>query len=183
MIDLVGAVCDQHRSILELAERAVDRLERWPVGDSATTRALDALVAAESRHELAEAIVLWPVVRDVLPEYDSLRAAAQKQEMEARFDLRRMRRLAATEEAGPFAARVVRGLAYHVALEEGQVLPALADALDLADSYRAARLFRDLYRAGPTRPHPRMPAAPGLLRASAPLVSRADKVRDLLRRR
>lgn len=183
MIDLVQAVRDQHRAILDLADRMLDRYEGWPLSRRAAVHAVDALVAAESRHESAEARLLWPVVRDALPEYAELRAAAQAQERRARFRLHRLHKRADQDEAPLLAAQVVRQLATHVAFEEREILGALGHVLDLDVSYSLAPRFRTIYERGPTRPHPRTPDIPGLLGMVSPMVARADRVRDLLRLR
>lgn len=183
VLDLVGTVRQQHRAILELTDRMLERYESSPISHYSAVRAADALVAAESRHEVAEAVFLWPVVRDLLPELAGLRASAQAQEREARRLLLGLHRSAAGEQAAAVAAEVGKALSLHVRFEETQFLAPLAVALDLRDSYRLARLFSDLSRRGPSRPHPRVPDIPGLLRSGAPVVARADRVRDFLRMR
>lgn len=183
MIDLISAIRDQHRVILELADDMLDKYGDLPVSRRAAVKAADALVAAESRHEAAEAIFLWPVIRDRMPEYSDLRAVAQSQERDARHKLHRLHKAADDDRAADLANRVVRDLLLHVRMEESQFLPVLADVLDPRDSYRLGPKFVEMCQRGPTRPHPRTPDIPGVLRMSAPLAARADRVRDLLRRR
>jgi hypothetical protein len=181
--DLPQAVCDQHRVILDLADDMLEKYESLPLSGRSVVKAVDALVAAESRHESAEAVFLWPVVRDVMPEYAELRAAVQAQERRARFHLHRLHKQAREPDSAALAVRIVRQLASHVAFEENEILAALGPRLDRDVSFRLARKYVTICERGPTRPHPLTPAIPGLLRMSAPLVARTDWVRDLLRLR
>lgn len=183
MIDLIGAIRDQHRLILDLADDMLKKYEDSPVSRGAAVKAVDALVAAESRHEAAEAVFLWPVVRDRMPEYADLRAVAQTQEREARRRLHRLHKEAKSDGAPEWANQVVRDLLLHVRVEESHFLPVLPGVLDPRDSYRLGPKFVAMCRRGPTRPHPRTPDIPGALRMSAPLVARIDRVRDLFRMR
>lgn len=183
MKDLVEAVRAEHHRVLELGEEILARCGEGPVGERRARRVIDALVSLESRHEAAEAICLWPVVRDVLPEYAELRETAKSQERLARVHLHRLHKLAGREGSTPLATLVVREVVAHVGLEESQVLPSLAAALSPDDSMRIGRIYERVSAAGPSRPHPRVPAVPGLLSMMAPMAARVDRVRDLLRLR
>lgn len=157
-------------------------VEQEGVGSERSARqAIDALVALESQHEAAEAMYVWPVVRDTLPEYAGIRETAQLQERQARHRLHRLRKVAGHPGSAALAAVVVREVVIHVGLEESQVLPSLESALSYNDSARIARMYRRASAAGPTRPHPLVPAIPGVLSLTAPMAARADRVRDLLR--
>ena len=180
---LVEAVRLEHRRILDVAGRLVDKAEKWPLGEHATRKALHGLVALESRHEAAEARFLWPVVRDLLPEYAAIRETAEIQERQARWQLHHLHKAAGTEAAVDLAARVVRDMRIHVGLEESQILPALEAELSRNDALSLGPQFQRASELGPTRPHPRTPAIPGVLALVGPVARRADRLRDLLRLR
>ncbi len=182
MIDLVEAVRAEHRRVLEVADEVLARCGEGPDGERAAAKPIRLLVALESRHEAAEAMFLWPVVRDAMPEYAALRETAQRQERQAKRDLHRLRKLAGQPGSADLAARVVRAIVGHVGLEESQILTSLASTLSPDDSVRIGAMYRRASRSAPTRPHPRVPAIPGLLSVMAPVASRADRVRDLLDR-
>ncbi len=181
MRDLVEAVRAEHRKVLELGDEILARCEEGPVGERRARRVIDALVALESRHEAAEARVLWPVVRDVLPEYADLRETARAQERQARRHIYRLHKAAGREGTEPLAAAVVREVVAHVGMEESQILPSLAAALSPNDSIRLGLLYQRLSATAPTRPHPRVPAVPGVLSLVGPVAGRVDRVKDLLR--
>lgn len=181
VVDLVEAVRREHRSILALLDRLDDRYERWPLHEHSLRKTVAHLVAAESRHEAAEIRYLWPVVRDTLPQYAEIRAVAQTQERDARrrlHALSRSLRSPSLPEGIPAASKALR---MHIGLEESQILPSLQSSLDPDDSIRIGRLFAAASAAGPTRPHPKLPAVPGLVAAASPIAARLDRIRDLLR--
>lgn len=183
MRDLVEAVRAEHRKVLELADEILARCQEGPVGERRAKKPIDALVALESRHEAAEARYLWPVVRDVLPQYTALRETAVGQEKRARKQIRLLHRVAGREGSGPLATAVAREVVAHVGLEESQILPSLASSLDSDYSVRIGRMYEQASRSGPTRPHPHVPAIPGVLALMTPAAARMDRVRDLLRLR
>lgn len=183
MRDLIEAIRAEHREALELAEEILARCGEGRVGELRAKKPIDALVSLESRHEAAEARYLWPAVRDVLPWHAGMREAACAQEKRARSELRALHRFAGTEGSAHLAARVVGDLITHVGLEETEILPSLESAIDPDQSVRIGRLYEKASRAGPTRPHPRVPAVPGVLALVGPAAARADRVRDLLRLR
>lgn len=183
MTDLVEAVRREHRKVMELAERLGEKYERWPLGEHAARKAVDELVSLESRHEVAEALYLWPVVRDLLPEYAEIRATARRQESQARRLLHSLHKSAGTEESVELVPRVVQAVRIHVGLEDSQILAALEDTLPDNDALRLGPQFERASALAPTRPHPLTPAVPGVLSLVGPLARRADRLRNLLRLR
>lgn len=183
MTDLVEAIRAEHRRILELTDEVLAHCGDGGDGARAAVKPIYALVALESRHEATEARFLWPVVRDAMPEYAALRETAERQERQARRDLHRLHKLAGHPGSADLAVRVVRQIVTHVGLEESQILASLAGSLSPNDSVRIGRMYRDASRRAPTRPHPRVPAIPGVLSLTGPMSARVDRVRDLLRRR
>jgi hemerythrin-like domain-containing protein len=181
MTGLVAAVRQEHRLVLELLTRLVGQCEQWPIGEHRARRILHQLVAEESHHDVAEARVVWPVVRDALPEYASVRASAMAQEHEARKRLQQLHKAAGTDAVVSLLPGVERSLKAHIGLEEAEILPALQRSLSTNDSIRLGRLYCRVSAAGPTRPHPLVPAVPGILALTTPLAARADRVRDFLR--
>lgn len=180
---MVEAVRAEHRKILELVDQMEESYEKWPLGERSDRKAVRALVALESRHEVAEARVLWPVVRDALREMSGVRALAQGQEREARRLLHRLHKTAGLEESRPLVPKVIESIRMHVALEERQVLTLLESTLSLNDSMSLGGVFERISTNSPTRPHPLTPAVPGVLAMAGPMARRADRLRDFLRLR
>jgi hypothetical protein len=181
--DLIRAIRKDHASILDKADDLAQHYSRWPLGEHAAGRALHELVVAESRHESAEAQVLWPLVRDLLGQYRDIAEVGREQERDARWQLHRLHKARGTPASAEMVPAIVGAVRTHVGLEESQILPALASTLSRKDSLRLGPVFEAALRCAPSRPHPRLPAIPGLLAATAPLARRSDRMRDLLRLR
>lgn len=183
MTHLVEAVQREHRKILGLVERLEEKSAKWPLGEHAARKAVHDLVALEARHEAAEERFVWPLVRDLMREHAAIRETALSQEREARWLLHRLHKAAGTETAVEMVPAVAQAIRIHVGLEDSQVLPGLADSLPRKESFRLGPQYEQASASGPTRPHPRTPAIPGVLALVSPLASRADRLRDLLRLR
>ncbi|HMC39093.1 MAG TPA: hemerythrin domain-containing protein [Acidimicrobiales bacterium] len=179
--ELVEAITMEHQRIIETVDDVSRRYRRWPLGQHGTTKGVRTLIALASRHEAAEARILWPVVRDRLPETSAARARAADQERDTRRRLHALQKVSGTDASVELVQPAVEAILRHVRLEEQEILPALAARLDPYDAVRLGRLFEELSAQGPTRPHPHTPAIPGVLALVTPLARRADRIRDILR--
>lgn len=137
------------------------------------------LVIASSGHEAAEEQYFWPAVRDRLPDGDALADEAIAQESQAKEVLARLDKLnAADAEFDQLIAEYTPAALAHIEFEETRVWPGMRQALsaeessDLGDKIAAAK------EKAPTRPHPKTPASPGVLKAAGPAVAAVDKLRD-----
>jgi hypothetical protein len=181
VITLVAAVRHDHAAILKQLGRLEKAAAKYPLGEHAARKASRRLVALESRHEAAEAAVLWPVVRDGLPGCSRARADAVAQEHHGRLLLHRLRGSIGRPESTGLVPELSATLRAHIALEEGSVLELLESRLDPSEALRLGAVFRQASAAAPTRPHPHVPDIPGLIALVSPLARRVDRVRDLLR--
>jgi hypothetical protein len=66
----------------------------------------------------------------------------------------------------------------HEAVEETTVWPSLRDNLTAAEADDLGRKLEEGKVNAPTRPHPKTPASPGVLKAAGPAVAAADRLRD-----
>ena len=166
-------------------------LENGPGQDAGATgedvqarkAAVQALIVAESRHEAVEEEYFWPAVRDVLPDGNQLADHGISQEQDAKIVLDRLDKLEPGErEFEELVFAIVRDGRAHIAYEEEKVWPALREALTpTAADLLGAKLIQGKDLA-PTRPHPNIPPRPGILKATAPAVAVADKLRDAVSR-
>jgi hemerythrin-like domain-containing protein len=183
VIDLITAVRRDHRKAREMVDRLAEISGEWPIHERAIRKTILSLVALEAAHEAAEARYLWPVVRDCLPEYAEIRELALVQERQARRQLHTLHKAAGTKAGADLVPGVVQALRIHIGLEDAQILPALESSLSRKESLRLGPQFEQALRTGPTRPHPRTPAIPGVLAVVTPLARRTDRLRDFLRLR
>jgi hemerythrin-like domain-containing protein len=137
------------------------------------------LVIDSSRHEAAEEQYFWPTVRDRLPDGDGLADQAIAQEQEAKETLARLDKLEASDaEFDQVLDAFIPAARRHIAFEETQVWPTLRQALTAAEARELGDKLATARKRGPTRPHPRTPASPEVLKTAGPAIAAVDKLRD-----
>jgi hemerythrin-like domain-containing protein len=137
------------------------------------------LVIEESRHEAVEEMYFWPAVRSHVSDGDDLANQAQDQEQEGKEVLDKLDKLEPGDEE--FEARLtqfVQAGRVHIAFEETTVWPSLRDALTAEEANDLGRKLEEGKKTAPTRPHPKTPASPGLLKTAGPAVAAVDRLRD-----
>ena len=137
------------------------------------------LIIEESKHEAVEEMYFWPTVRKRLPDGDDLANQAQSQEQEAKTVLDKLDKLAPEDDEfeGQLAQFIQAGRA-HIAFEETSVWPYLRAALTAGEADNLGRELETGKKTAPTRPHPKTPASPGVLKTAGPAVAAADRLRD-----
>jgi hemerythrin-like domain-containing protein len=137
------------------------------------------LVIESSRHEAAEEQHFWPAVRERLGDGDRLADEAISQESEAKEVLAKIDKLEASDpEFDQLIGEFIPAARRHIEFEETRVWPGLRQALSEAQAQELGEKLQKAKDHGPTRPHPRTPANPALLKAAGPAVAAADKLRD-----
>jgi hemerythrin-like domain-containing protein len=142
------------------------------------------LVIEASRHEAVEEMYFWPAVREHLPNGDQLADTAIGQEDEGKEVLDKLDKLNAGDpEFEKLLAEFTRAGREHIDYEETQVWPGLRAALTTKQSQELGKKMEAGKKTAPTRPHPRTPSSPGMLKATGPVVAAADKARDAITHR
>ena len=135
------------------------------------------------RHAYAEETVLWPVIREALPDGDELTWRIEREhqeinELAAALD----RRSATAGDRTGLIDPLIALLRQDVRDEEDVLLPRLQGALDTVRLRRLGRTWEIVRRAAPTRPHATVSRRPpGNVLAALPL-SLLDHSRDGLDR-
>jgi len=137
------------------------------------------LVIEASKHEAVEEMYFWPAVRDALTDGTDLANQAQDQEQEGKVVLDRLDKMAPEDEEfeGLLAQFVQAGRA-HIAFEETTVWPSLMSVLTAEQAEELGGKLTEGKKTAPTRPHPKTPASPGVLKTAGPAVAVADRLRD-----
>ena len=142
---------------------------------------VDKLIIEVSRHEAVEEMYFWPAVRRYLPGGEAMAEKAVAQEQDAKKTLDLLDRLGAgVPEFEELLARFIGAAREHIAFEEGIVWPGLAQVLSAQQGAGLGQQLEEAKATAPTRPHPGVPASPGLLKGAGPLAAAADKVRDII---
>jgi hemerythrin-like domain-containing protein len=142
-------------------------------------RMVQQLVIEESKHEAVEEMYFWPAVRSHLTDGTDLANQAQEQEQEGKEVLAKLDRLGPEDDE--FEARLSEFIAAgraHIAFEETTVWPSLRDNLTASEADDLGRKLEAGKETAPTRPHPKTPASPGVLKTAGPAVAAVDRLRD-----
>jgi Hemerythrin HHE cation binding domain len=142
-------------------------------------RLTQALIIEESRHEVVEEMYFWPAVREHHAAGDTLADEATAQEKQAKHILAELDKLEADDASfEALLGTFTKAAREHIEFEETQVWPGLQAVLPAQEAEELGRKIADGKMTAPTRPHPRTPPVPGVLRATGPAVAAADKARD-----
>jgi hemerythrin superfamily protein len=168
-------------------KRMLDELETGPTaatGASENGLALrkkmaEQLVIEESKHEAVEEMYFWPAVRERVPDGDRLADTAIGQEQEGKEVLDKLDKAeAADPEFERLVTEFIKAAREHIGYEETQVWPLLRTALSAQEASDLGNQLEEAKKSAPTRPHPRTPASPGVLKKAGPAVAAADQFRD-----
>jgi hemerythrin superfamily protein len=132
-------------------------------------------------HAFAEETVLWPVLRQVLPDGEALTLQVEKEHQEVNELVCALERDGPDDRRRPERlARLVAVLRDDVRDEEDVLFPRLQEAVDAAELRRLGRRWDLMRRLSPTRAHPTVSRRPpGNALAGLPLTV-LDRTRDLV---
>jgi hemerythrin-like domain-containing protein len=183
----VAEVFDVLRQDHAEVKQMLAELESGPTASSGASssdllqrkKMVDQLVIAESKHEAVEEIYFWPAVRDKVADGDKLADTAIEQEQEGKEVLDKLDKLdAGAQESEKLVSVFIRAAREHITYEETQAWPALRTALTAEEAGELGRKIEQGKKSAPTRPHPRTPPSPGVLKSVGRAAAAADKVRD-----
>ena len=161
----------------------LDRLLTELDGTTGTAQeeALTRIARLVFSHAFAEETVLWPVLRQVLPDGDALTLQVEKEHQEVN------ELVSALEAGGPDdprrpvrLARLVEVLREDVRDEEDVLFPRLQQAVSAEELRRLGRRWDLMRRISPTRPHPTVSRRPPGNALSGLPLSVLDRTRDLV---
>jgi hemerythrin-like domain-containing protein len=171
----------------EEVKRMLTELELGPTAATGATseqlalrkKMAEQLVIEESKHEAIEEMHFWPMVREALNDGNQLANQALSQEQEGKDMLHELDKLAPENEKFEtlLSGFTAAGRA-HIAYEEGQVWPRLQAVLSPDQAEYLGHKLEQARKTAPTRPHPKTPPSPGMLKTAGPAVAAADRLRD-----
>ncbi len=176
--DLYEQLGADHRRVERLAGELELEPGRAGFDSVARRRLAHELIAAASRHEAAEEMVLWPAVRRLVADGDGLADAALAQEREAKYVLDALQAAASDESIVELAAQFARATRAHISYEEDTVWPALRRSTTRVANLVLGSKFMAARAVAPTRPHPRGPDRRLGLATAGLATAALDRLRD-----
>ncbi|MQM24417.1 hemerythrin domain-containing protein [Glycomyces albidus] len=178
--DLIRVVEADHRAF----EAAFDEIEATagePVGRKAL---VDHVTAELVRHAVAQEQFVHPVIRDRLPDGDSLAEREVAANAEAEELMKALEALGpADADFEPLLRRLITGVRAHIADEEARLLPRLAAVCDAEERQDLGFKVQAAKEFAPTRPHPHAPDTTPANLITGPGVGFIDHIRDTLAHR
>jgi hemerythrin superfamily protein len=130
-------------------------------------------------HAFAEETVLWPVLRRVLPDGDTLTLQVEKEHQEVNELVSALETDGLDDPRRPARlSRLVAVLREDVRDEEDVLLPRLQEAVPAEELRRLGRRWTLMRRISPTRPHPTVSRRPPGNAFSGLPLSILDRTRD-----
>jgi hemerythrin superfamily protein len=175
-MDAVTLLENDHKVV----ERLFGRYESLEGGRTAEKKEIVQEIIRElSIHAAIEEQVLYPGVREALPDGDSLAEEALEEHKEAKDVLSD---LDGMEPSDPgFDAKVkslIADVRHHVEEEEDEMFPKLRSAVSQAKLDGMGEQMERAKGMAPTRPHPHAPDQPPGNVAAGPVVGAVDRLRD-----
>ena len=178
-MDAVDLVLSDHRNVEALFREfaTADEQERRPIAET--------IVRELSIHAAIEETVLYPAVREDVPEGDPLVDHSLDEHHEIKEALARVDDIMDKSHTKEFAAKMSRlqeVVDHHVAEEEEKILPAIREALTKTRLNEIGTAMNKKKDVAPTRPHPNAPdegLAADITGMAAGVIDRArDAARD-----
>ena len=172
--DLVDKVIADHREV----EQVFKEIEQH---DAASGRheLVEHAIAELVRHSVAEEEYLYPIVRRILPDGDTLANEKLKEHSDAEWVMKRIEGAYGDDQKfDELVAKLIEDFRRHIEAEERDLLPKLRDSCDAAELRKLGEKFEHSKRMAPTRPHPSAPNRPPMNKILAPGEGLIDRLRD-----
>lgn len=177
MVNALTFLRAEHESVLGMLEVLEGSGPGSPGRDDMVTN----LVIAESRHEVIEQEIFWPIVREAVPGGDALADTAIGQEVNGEKLLDTIEHGSPGDEEYESAlSEFLRAAREHIDFEQKEVWPRVTESVSAAKLEEAGNRLERARKRAPTRPHPNTPPQPGVLKTAGAMAAVVDKVRDAL---
>lgn len=142
------------------------------------------IISELSIHAAIEEEILYPVVREALPDGDELAQESLQEHHQAKQVLADLDAMAPdAPEFDQKVGQLIEDIEHHVEEEEGEMFPKLTYALDEESLADIGRELEEAKKRAPTRPHPSAPDQPPGIKVAGPAAALLDRLRDKLQDR
>jgi hemerythrin-like domain-containing protein len=168
-MDAIARLKADHAEVEKLFKRFE---ELGPRAKKTKADVADKVIVALSQHAAIEEQVLYPAVREQLPDEEPLVLEALEEHHVAKWVLSELDRMTPDDErfTAKFAV-LAENVRHHVKEEERELFPKLRKGFTRAQLGELGERLADAKRTAPTKPHPRSPDEPpgNVLAAAASL--------------
>ncbi len=179
-MDAITLLTKDHDTV----EKLFQRFEKTGPRAMKTRRDLaDRIVHELSVHAAIEEMVLYPAIREALPEVEDDVLEALEEHHVAKWVLSEIDAMSPEHER--FQAKVtvlIESVRHHVEEEEDELFPKVRRGLDAEQLEEMGRALAEAKKMAPTRPHPKAPDTPPGNIAAGTGAALLDKARNAARK-
>ncbi len=173
--DVVKELTTDHREVEELFAQ----IEALPSGDPQRKELVSDVTRELIRHAIAEEAYVYPEVRKVLPDGDTIADHELSEHSEAERTMKDLEKLDADDpQFDPLVSNLIGTIRHHIQDEETDLFPRLAGAVTQERLEKLGDQVRTAKSVAPTRPHPMAPDHPPFNKLLAPGAGLVDRARD-----
>jgi hemerythrin superfamily protein len=175
--DVIAELTTDHHEVEEL----FGRIDALPPGAKQRQVYAEQAVIELVRHSVAEEMYLYPAVRQVLPDGDTIADKEIEDHAEAERTMKDLEDVDADEpEFDRLIAKLMTEIRSHIRDEEDNLFPKLRSVASEDELMKLGDEVRQAKKTAPTRPHPSAPDTPPANKLLAPGAGMVDRLRDAL---
>ncbi len=162
-------------------EQMFVQIESLPEGDS-RTQLIQGVIRELSVHATIEEQVLYPAVREALPDGEALAQEAIDEHQQVKETLSAIESADAPTERDQLLVTLMSNVRHHVEEEETELFPKLKAAIGASELQEMGGKLASAKKLAPTHPHPNAPNTPPGNIVGGIAAAAIDKARDALKR-
>ena len=137
-----------------------------------------------SVHAAIEEEILYPTVREALPDGDQLAQDGLQEHQAAKEILADLDKMSSDDaQFDHKVGQLMEDMEHHVQDEEGEMFPKLQQALGDDTLADIGQELEQAKKRAPTRPHPAAPDQPPGIKVAGPVAALLDRIRDKIQGR
>ena len=141
------------------------------------------MVEELSVHAAVEEQVLYPAMREALPDGDELVEHAIEEHQEVKDKLAEIEKLDEVPATSPVLRELIESVRHHVEEEEGEQFPKLRQAMSEEQLTKMGQAMDKAKKMAPTHPHPNAPNTPPGNVVAGAVAGVADRIKDAIKKK
>ena len=175
--DAIQLLTSDHAEV----EQMFIQIETLPQTE-ARDQLVEDIIRELSIHAAIEEQVLYPAMRDALPDGEKLVEEAIEEHQQVKETLAAIERADTPTERDPLLVQLIGNVRHHVDEEETDLLPKLKAAIGSEELRDMGAKLAAAKKMAPTHPHPKAPNTPPGNIVGGAAAAVMDKARDALKR-